>query len=109
MVRHVLHHDLCHFLGRLALDRSITNDKSLGHFPGTLVGDLDHRAVGHGRVGEDVRFELGGCDLVALFFFFLPTTYQYLDPPVLTEASIQRAFLSLLGKDREGWAERDVP
>lgn len=43
------------------------DDNSLGNFAGGIVGNSDDGTVCDGRVGEEVRLELGGCDLQSLF------------------------------------------
>lgn len=42
------------------------DDKGFGEFASTWVWDLDDCTVGNKRVGEEVRFQLGGSDLVTL-------------------------------------------
>lgn len=55
-----------HAIVLLNTDRGGLDDESFGDFSRALVGYLDDGAVVDGRVGEEVGFELGGGDLVAL-------------------------------------------
>lgn len=51
-------------IGALRLGR--LDDIGFGNLARSLVGDLDDGAVGDGRVGEEVGFQLGRSDLVTL-------------------------------------------
>ena len=46
--------------------RGRLDNESLGDLSGPLVGYLDNSAVVYGRVGKEVGFEFGRCDLVSL-------------------------------------------
>jgi hypothetical protein len=50
----------CFFVGA---GGSGLDDDGFGDFPGCVVGDGDDGAVCYGGVGEEVGFQLGGCDL----------------------------------------------
>lgn len=50
----------------LAVAIRLLDDECLGHLARLLVGDLDDRTVGDVAVREEVGFEFGGSDLVAL-------------------------------------------
>ena len=44
----------------------LSDDEADRYLTGFVVGDADHRSVGHRRVGEQERLELGRWDLEAL-------------------------------------------
>lgn len=63
---HVQVNILEHISVRLSLRLRRLDNKGLGEFARPVVGDLDDGAVGDVWVDEEVGFELGRCDLVAL-------------------------------------------